>query len=106
MADDELEKLREEKMEQLSGDSGQDVEAERDRQRQQIKEKARQYLSSEAVSRLGNIRAAKPELASTIEAQIARMGEMGQIDELTEDQLKDILRKLQNSGDETSIRHR
>ncbi|MFB6292201.1 MAG: DNA-binding protein [Candidatus Nanohaloarchaea archaeon] len=103
--DEELEKLREERMQDLeSGEDSREEDAER--QRDQIRQKAAKYLTSEAKSRLGNIRAAKPDLASSIEMQIARLGDSGQIEKVGDDQLKDILRKLQNSRDESDIKHR
>ncbi|MFB6265819.1 MAG: DNA-binding protein, partial [Candidatus Nanohaloarchaea archaeon] len=59
--DEELEKLKEERRKELEGSSS---DGEEDR-RQQIKSQASKYLTSDARSRLGNIRAAKPDLASS-----------------------------------------
>lgn len=71
-----------------------------EQRRQQIKQKAAQYLTKEARSRLGNVRTANAELASAVEMQIARMGEMGQIQKLDDDRLKKILKQLQQEKQE------
>lgn len=101
--EDELDKLREEKMEQLE-----DQEESRERQQEQVKQMASQYLTKEARSRLGNIRAAKPDLAQSIEMQIARLGRAGQVDRVSDDQLKDILKSLQSEREnsESNIKFR
>ena len=111
MDEDELEKLREEKMNEMQDQpEGQEIDPEEQQQqrREQIKQKAAQYLASEAKSRLGNIRAAQPDLASSIEMQIARMGEAGQVKKIDDDELKRILKQIQNEKDEnqTNIKFR
>lgn len=101
--DDELEKLREEKMEQFQEQGEEDAAED---QRKQIKQQASKYLTSDAQSRLGNIRAADKEKASAIEMQLAQMGRAGRIQEnsITDERLKNILRELgeeesENKGD-------
>ena len=100
MDEDELEKLREEKKEELQQGSDQDHEERLEEQRESVKQEAYQYMTQEAISRLGNVRAAKPELAHAVSAQIARLGEMGRIGEVDDDSLKDILRELQDEKQE------
>lgn len=102
--EDELEELREKRLEEIE-----DQESDsRERQQEKMKQMASQYLTKEARSRLGNIRAAKPELAGSIEMQIARLGQAGQVDKVTDEQLKDILRSLQNEkkSNESKIKFR
>ncbi len=94
--EDDLEELREEKRKELQE---QDVEEQEEQQREQISKMASKYLTSEAQSRLANIRAADPDKASAVETQIAKLGRAGQIDEMTDDQLKSILKSLQNEKD-------
>lgn len=101
--EDELEELRKQRMDELEEIDEEDTA---EQQREQIKNLAAKYLTSEAKSRLGNIRAADPELASAIEAQVAQLGRMGQIDEMTDGQLKDILREIRNSKKDTDIKFR
>ncbi|WP_414838001.1 DNA-binding protein [Candidatus Nanosalina sp. VS9-1] len=100
MSDDELDRLREEKMKELQ-EQQQSQEEQVEQQRQAIKEKASKYLSDEARSRLGNVRMARPELAQSVEAQIARLGEMGRIQKVGDEDLKDILRDLQSEKEDS-----
>ncbi len=87
--EDELEKLREQKKEQLE-----EQERQQEEQQKQISQMAKQYLTSEAQSRLERVRMAQPELVSSLEMQIARMGEQTQ-GKIGDDQLKDILKSIQ-----------
>ncbi|MFB6204029.1 MAG: DNA-binding protein [Candidatus Nanohaloarchaea archaeon] len=95
MDDEELEKLREEKLEEM-----QEGEEEREDRQEQVKQMAAQYLTKKARERLGNIRAADPQKAQALETQIARLGRAGQVDKVTDEQLKEILRSL--GGDKES----
>lgn len=107
--EDEIEKLREERMNNLQdGENQVDPEEQMEQRRQHIRQKAAQYLTKDAKSRLGNIRAAQPDLASSIEMQIVRLGESGQVDQVTDDQLKDILKSIQQDKDQnqTDIKFR
>lgn len=110
--DDELEKLKEERMkqrqQQQGGENQVNPEEQMEQRRQQIKQQAAQYLTKKAKSRLGNIRAADPDLAASIEMQIVQLGRTGQIDEVTDDELKDILRSIQSEKDQnqTDIKFR
>lgn len=92
MDEDELEKLREQKRQERQESSEVDTE---EQQRAQIKNEASKYLTNEAVSRLGNIRAANPELAESVETQIVMLGRSGQIKEMNDTQLKEILKEIQ-----------
>jgi len=109
MDEDELEKIREKKLKEMQ-EQEEDAETDAENQRQQIKSMAAPYLTKEAKSRLGNIRAAKPEMTSQIETQIARLGQMGQISkgEITDSKLKQMLKELQNDKEQNSsdIKHR
>lgn len=104
--DDDIERLREERMEEMEEGAGAEEQAEQ--RRKQIKQKASQYLTKEAKSRLGNIRAAQPDMASAVEMQIAQLGETGRIEKIDDDQLKDILRsvKKEKNSDESDIKFR
>lgn len=105
MADKDLEELKKEKMQKIrqaqqgSSQGGGDV-------REQLKKIASQILTREARSRLGNIRAAKPELASRIEMQLVQLYKMGQIkDKITDEQLKELLKRLRDSGESRNIKY-
>lgn len=101
MDEDELEKLREQKRNELEGQEQSEEEA-LEEQRSQVRKQASQYLTKDAKERLGNIRVAQPEIASSIEMQIARLGESGRIEKVTDGQLKDILKSFQNEKDKNS----
>jgi len=94
--DEELEKLKEERKNQLqSDDQDVDTEEQAEQQKQRIWDQAKQYMSSEAVSRLGNIKTVDEEKALAVARQITRLGEMGQIENISEEKMKDILRSIQ-----------
>ncbi|MFB6241461.1 MAG: DNA-binding protein [Candidatus Nanosalina sp.] len=100
MDEDELEKLREEKLDEMQEQSDEEREEAREQQKESIKQEAYQHMTQEAISRLGNVRAARPELAHAVSAQIARLGKSGRIDKVDDDSLKDILRELQKDKDQ------
>jgi programmed cell death protein 5 len=104
--EEDIEDLREQKRNELEQQENQEDALEE--QREQVRQQASQYLTKEARSRLGNIRAADPEKASSVEMQIVRLGEMGQIEEISDDQLKDILRSIgeEESKSESDIKFR
>lgn len=83
-----------------------DSENQKEQQREQIKNLASQYLTKDAKSRLGNIRAADPELASAIETQVAQLGRAGRIEEMGDEELKEILREVRGSKEDTDIKFR
>ncbi len=98
--DEDLEKLREERAKELEGQ-------EKEEQREQVKGLAEQYLTSEARSRLANIRAARPEQASMIEAQIAKIGMAGAINgKISDNRLKQMLKDLSQKDSDTKIKYR
>jgi programmed cell death protein 5 len=96
--DEDIEDIREKKKEELKEQQESQEEAAEERKKQ-IKQQAAQYLTKDARSRLGNIRAADPDKAASVEMQIVRLGKAGQIDKINDDQLKDILRSI---GEEES----
>jgi programmed cell death protein 5 len=95
MDEDELEKLREEKLDEMQEQSDEEKEEAREKQKESIKQEAYQHMTKDAISRLGNVRTARPELAHAVSAQIARLGKSGRIDKVDDESLKDILRELQ-----------
>lgn len=105
--DEDIEDLREQKKKELEEQQENQEEAVEER-RKQVKQQAAQYLTSEAKSRLGNIRAADPDKAASVEMQIAQLGKASQIDKITDDQLKDILRSIneEEKKNESDIKFR
>ncbi|MDY6776982.1 MAG: DNA-binding protein [Candidatus Nanohaloarchaea archaeon] len=103
MDEDELEKLKEEKVEGMQSESGEDQE---ERIRKQLKQVASQILTEDARSRLGNVRVADEDLASAIEYQLVQLYKAGQIrGKIDDDQLKELLKKVKEAGDEPDIKY-
>ena len=104
--DEELKRLREQRKKELEESVDSEEEA-IEQQRQELKSQASKYLTKDAKERLGNVRVAKPELASAVEAQIAQLGRMGRIEKMGDDELKNILKEVQKSEDkDTDIKFR
>jgi programmed cell death protein 5 len=105
--DEDIDDLREEKKKELK-EQQESQEGAVEERKKQIREQAAQYLTKEAKSRLGNIRAADPEKASSVEMQIVRLGKAGQIDKINDGQLKDILKSIgeEESKNESNIKFR
>lgn len=99
---EDLEELKKQRMDELEDES----EEQREQQREQIRNLASEYLTKDAKSRLGNIRAADPELASAIEAQVAQLGRSGRMDEMGDEELKQILKDVRGSKEDTDIKFR
>lgn len=103
--EEDIENIREKKKKEMQ-EQAENQEEQIENQRKQIKQQASKYLTKEARSRMGNIRTAKPELASQIEAQIVRLGRTGNINKIDDDELKRILRKTRKQGKDTDIKFR
>lgn len=64
-------------------------------------------LTPEARSRLANIRTAKPEFAEQIELQLIQLAQQGRVtSQITDAQLREILRKIQERRREIRIRRK
>ncbi len=106
MSEDELEKLKREKMKKAQRGNNQSREMQEQQARKRLKKIASQILTDEARSRLGNIRVANPDMASTIELRLVQLHKMGSINgKITDDQLKNMLKKLQENKDSTNIKY-
>ena len=107
MADeDELERLREEKMKDLQErDEG---EAQEQKQRAEAQKKAvlRKSLEPEARERLQALRMAKPQFAEQVERQVVALAQSGRLQgKIDEEQMKQILKELQPDSDDYDIKH-
>lgn len=105
--DDELEKLKEERLDELEGqDAGEAAEKQQEEIRKQLKKIAAQILTDDARSRLGNIRVADPDLASAIEYQLVQLHRAGQIQgKIGDDELKRLLKRIREAEDEQDIKY-
>ncbi|MFP4174518.1 MAG: DNA-binding protein [Halobacteriales archaeon] len=105
--DDDLEKLREEKMKKLQEQKGGEAQEEA-QQRAEAQKKAvlRQSLEPEARERLNALNMAKPEFAEQVERQIVALAQSGRLQgKIDEEQMKQLLRKLQPEDDDYDIKH-
>ena len=95
-----IEEIRKQKKEQLD-------QHEEKQQDKQLKEAAKRFLTNEAQSRLENVRTARPEQASMIEQRIAMLGQSQQVNgKIGDDQLKSILKDLNDKDSDYNIKYR
>ncbi|MBS7251124.1 MAG: DNA-binding protein [Candidatus Freyarchaeota archaeon] len=67
----------------------------------------RQILTPEARSRLTNLKIVKPDFADQIELQLIQLAQAGRITSpLTDEQLKNILRQLQERRRDIKVKYR
>ena len=110
--DDELEKLREKKMEQLREQQGGGGDAEaQDAMREQAEAQKqallRQYLTDGSRKRLNSVRMSKPDFADQVEQQLVALAQSGRLgDKIDEAQMKDLLRDLAPDSKSFDIKHR
>ncbi len=107
--DEDLEKIKKKKLQEIKAQREQEeVEKERKEQlEQQKKQLLRQILTSEARSRLSNLRMARPEFTERIELQLIQLAKTGRLDlPIDDEQLRKILKKLQKSKKSISIKRK
>ncbi|XGI82894.1 DNA-binding protein [Halorutilales archaeon Cl-col2-1] len=108
---DDIDDLREEKLKNLKEQQGEGQSQEREeaRKKAEAQKKAllKQTLTAEARERLNTLRMSKPEFAESVEQQIVALAKSGRIqDTIDDDQMKDLLRELQPSGNDYNIKRR
>jgi len=105
--DDELEELRRRRaleLQQKMTQEQQQVEAEKklESQKQAL---MRRILTQEARQRLTNLKMVKPEFAAQLELQLIQIAQQGKISlPIDDEQLKEILQRLQSDRKEIKIR--
>jgi programmed cell death protein 5 len=113
MADeDDLEELRQEKMEQLKEQQQGEVDEEAmqaqqeqaDAQKQAV---LRQYLTDGARKRLNTVKMSKPDHGEQIERQVLALAQSGRVQgQIDEDQMKELLSELSPDSKSFNIRRR
>ena len=104
--DKELEELRKRREAELQSKAGAQAQAEAqkaevDAQKGMI---LRQILTPKARDRLANIKMARPEFADKLENQLIQLASSGSLrGQMTEEQLVEILRRLQSEKRESTI---
>lgn len=107
---DDLEDLKEERLKDLQegeADEREVAENRAEERKNQLWNQAKQYMTSDAKSRLANVKAANEQLALAVAKQIVTLGRSGRIDQVDEQQMKNILKSLQDQkGSESDIKFR
>jgi programmed cell death protein 5 len=108
--EEELERLREQKREQLKEQAGGDEEAvEAQRQQAEAQKKAilRQHLTDGARKRLNTVKMSKPDHGEQIEQQVVALARSGRIQgKIDEEKMKELLRELTPDSKSFDIRRR
>lgn len=105
--DEELEDIRKRRMLQLQRKLAN--EQQRMQMAQQVEQQKqallRQILAPEARQRLNNLKMVKPEFAAQLELQLIQLAQSGRLNiPLNDEQLKELLAKLQSTKREIRIR--
>jgi len=104
--DAELEELRRRRALELQQRMTQDQQAEAEKKLELQKQALlRRILTQEARQRLANLKMVKPEFAAQLELQLIQIAQQGRINiPIDDDQLKEILLRLQSDRKEIRIR--
>ena len=107
---DEIRRKRMQQLQQQAQQQSSDAESQEQMRREvesQKKQAMMQLLTPEARARLTNIRLTKPEFVDQIELQLIQLAQMGKVQsKITDDQLKELLRKLAGQKREINITRR
>jgi programmed cell death protein 5 len=100
----DIDEIRRKRMQQIQQQAAQQQSPQADQQQQeqmrreletQKRQAMMQLLTPEARARLANIRLTKPEFVDQIEIQLIQLAQAGRVQsKITDDQLKELLRKL------------
>jgi programmed cell death protein 5 len=96
--EDEIDKLREERMNEIQNGDDSSVEDQQEaaeQQKQQLWDQAKQYMTSNARERLSNMKVANEQLAMSVAQQITMLGKSGRVSKVDDDQMKNILKEIQ-----------
>jgi len=110
--EDELDELRQKKMEQLKERQGEggDAEAQQRRQEQadaQKKAVLRQHLTDGARKRLNSVKMSKPDFGEQVERQVVALAQSGRIQgKIDEEKMKELLRELKPDSGSYNIKRR
>jgi len=104
--DNELAAIRKKRLAEMQGMAGEAEKAEKMRQIDAQKQSIlRSILEPEARQRLTNIRMVKPEFAEQVELQLIQLAQSGRLKiPLDDEQLKEVLKRLQGKRKDIKIR--
>lgn len=104
--DEELEMIRQRKLaeiqeQQAASQAQEEQRAALEAQKQSI---LRQILTEEARQRLSNVKLVRPQIAEAVELRLIQIAQQGGVREkISDEQLKEILRKIQGQKRETKV---
>ncbi|HEX7467315.1 MAG TPA: DNA-binding protein [Methanobacterium sp.] len=106
---DEIRRKRMQQLQQQQANPQSSQAAEQEQMRREMdaqkKQAMMQLLTPEARARLANIRLTKPEFVDQIEIQLIQLAQSGRVQsKITDDQLKELLRKLIGQKREINIK--
>jgi len=109
--EEELQKLREEKMEQLKEEQGgadeEAVEAQRQQAEAQKKAVLRQHLTDDARKRLNTVKMSKPDVGEKVEQQLVALAQSGRVQgKIDDEKMKQLLSELTPDSKSFDIRRR
>ena len=107
MSEEEIEELRRRRLLELKRRLAEEQQRVQMQQQIEMQKQAvlRQILTSDARRRLNNLKIVKPEFASQLELQLIQLAQQGRANiPITDEQLKEILIKLQSRRREPKIR--
>ena len=111
-SDEELEKLREQKREQLKDQMGEEdeeaVEAQRQQAEAQKKAILRQHLTDGARKRLNTVKMSKPQVGEKVEQQVVALAQSGRIQggKIDEEKMKKLLQEITPDSKSFDIKRR
>ncbi len=107
MSDEEMEELRKRKLMELQQRLAQEQQKIQMQQQIEMQKQAvlRKILTAKARQRLTNLKMVKPDFAEQLELQLIQLAQQGRVNiPITDEQLKDILIRLQPPRRETKNR--
>ncbi|NIR86728.1 DNA-binding protein [Candidatus Bathyarchaeota archaeon] len=107
MSEEEIEELRRRRLLELKRRLAQERQRIQMEQQIEVQKQAalRRILTSKARQRLTNLKIVKPEFAEQLELQLIQLAQQGRVNiPITDEQLKDILMRLQSGRRDIKIR--
>jgi len=107
MSDEELEELRKRKLMELQQRLAQEQQRVQMQQQIEVQKQAllRRILTAKARQRLTNLKMVKPDFTEQLELQLIQLAQQGKVNiPITDEQLKDILIRLQSGRRDIKIR--
>jgi programmed cell death protein 5 len=107
--EEEIEALRQKRMMELQRNLSKEEQRHQMQQQVEMQKQTllRRILSPEARQRLTNLKMVKPEFAKQIELQLIQLAQAGRLSiPVTDDQLKEILARLQSQRRDIKIRRK